>query len=246
MGPYVKRIGWRPLLGILALSIGLAGGLVSFATGAGPSPSPIPEGCRLQTPQPEAPLKVNAVAAKDLVRTIVMKKEVFECFDATSTLTQIEDVETFVHLIERAERSNTPGVAAIGMRVEAVTCVKDLETGRVTCSMAAVPLGSTVTPLKGCSPTKGTYPFDRVEQPSHPVEMTTRTVTGLLKTTKVENEMFDCAGEIGDMYLFTSIVQEADSTTFTPRGRRFDGLLCLTDEATAALSECMLFTPGAT
>lgn len=239
------RVGWRSLGVTVVVTVGLAAVLVSLATGAGPSPSPIPEGCRLRAPQPDASLKVNAAAAKDLVKTVVMKKAVFECFDANSALTELRDLETFVHLVERADRGKTQSIAAIGLRVETVTCVKDLASGRVTCSVTGVPLGSTDAPIQGCSPTSGTYPFDRLEQPSHPVEMTTRSVSGLLSTTKVENEVFDCAGEIGDLYLLTGIAQEAASTTFAPRGRRFAGVMCLTDEATATLTKCMLFTPAA-
>ena len=74
----------------------------SAADAASPSPSPIPQGCQLVSPQPEAPLKLNLVAVKSLVKTIVMEKEVFNCYDAQSTLAQVKDVQTFIELTGRA------------------------------------------------------------------------------------------------------------------------------------------------
>jgi hypothetical protein len=46
-----------------------------------------------------------------------------------------------------------------------------------------VPLGTTATPVAGCSLVSGTYPFATITQPSEPVAMGTVTVAyGLVKT----------------------------------------------------------------
>ena len=253
---FMNRIPRGALAGAVIVVLAGAGALVTvFATkadGAGPSPSPspIPQGCRLHSPQPEAPLKLNLVATRGLTKAIVMEKEVFDCYDAQSTLKQIKDVETFVELVDRGPHKK--GSAAHGKRavrapavsVVAVTCTKGLASGRVSCKTEAVALGVTATPLRGCRPTRGTYPFAPVEQPSHPVEMSTVAAGGgVVKTVKVEKEVFDCGGRIGDLYLLTQRVATAGGESFGRARTRFSGFICLKNEATARVAQCKLFAP---
>src|SRR5215469_11114419 len=73
----------------------------SAAGGPSPSPSPIPSGCQLQSPQPEAPLMLNVVAVRNLVKTVAIEKEVFSCFDSSSTLAQVKEVDTMIELTAR-------------------------------------------------------------------------------------------------------------------------------------------------
>jgi hypothetical protein len=109
----------------------------------------------------------------------------------------------------------------------------------------AVPLGATNTPLAKCAVTSGTYPFDRITQPSHPVEMSTVVLSkGLVKTIKVEDEVLSCSGQIGDLFLFTEILEQAKQNTITPFARQFAGVMCFKDEAKAEVAACKLFTPG--
>src|SRR6266536_1130600 len=150
--------------------------VVPLATGAnGPSPSPIPQGCQLRSPQPEAPLQLNVVAVKKLAKTIAVEKEVFSCFDAKSNLAQIKNVDTAIEITERAGGGKSGTLVTVGKSIEADTCVKDLQTGRVSCTAQALPLGATDAPLIGCQVNKSTYPFDAVRQPTHPIEMGTVT-----------------------------------------------------------------------
>ena len=195
---------------------------------------------------------------KKVAKTIAMKKEVFNCFDAQSKLTQVRDQETFIELVERSggkgkarsgERrkhgGKKPSVQTVAARVDSVTCVKDLVSGRVGCKSEAVQLGTTDTPLAKCTTTSGTYPFDPITQPSHPVEMSTVVLAkGLVKTIKVENEVFSCSGQIGDLYLFTEIIEQAKQNTITPFAKQFAGVMCFKDEARAQVVACKLFTPG--
>ena len=237
----------RSMLG--AAFVGLVSGLVmagsAASTSPSPSPSPIPQGCQLRAPQPEAPLKLNVIAVKNLAKAIAMGKEVFNCYDAQSTLAQVKDVETFVELTESGVVGKEPGFTALAKAVVVDTCVKDLKTGAIDCKSTDVPLGTTHAPVSKCTVTKGTYPFPTIEQPTHPVEMSTVVLeNGLVKTIKAEEEVFDCAGQIGDLYLFTDVGEVAEKSGFAAVGTSFEGVLCLKDEPTAAVVSCKLFTPG--
>jgi hypothetical protein len=230
----------------LALAIFAGAGiLVSSASAAGgpsPSPSPIPQGCQLQSPQPEAPLALNVVAVRNLVKTVAIEKEVFSCFDSSSTLAQLKEVDT---LIELTARGGT-GFVPLTKTVNANTCTKNLKTGGVSCTSVALPLGVTTTPLAKCSLTEGTYPFAPVVQPTHPLQMETATLdNGLVETVALEKEVFDCAGQIGDVYLFTEVGEAAKGGGFGQLGTKFEGIVCFKDEATATVVACKLFTPTA-
>jgi hypothetical protein len=224
------------------------------AASPSPSPSPIPQGCQLVSPQPEAPLKLNLVSLHDVAKTIVMEKEVFDCYDSQSTLASVRDVQTFIEMIERGvqgkprgkhDDDRRSGVQALGKMVQADTCIKDLKAGGVSCKSVSLPLGVTTTPLKGCRVTKGTYPFPVVPQPTHPVEMSTVAIgSGLVKTVAVEKEVFDCGGQIGDLYLFTEVIEQAKGFTVRPVSTRFEGVMCLKNESTAQVVSCKLFTPS--
>jgi hypothetical protein len=220
---------------------------VPFASGGpGPSPSPIPEGCQLRAPQPDAPLKLNVVAVRKLAKTIVMEKEVFDCFNAQGALTQVKDVETFIEVVERARQTakSKPGMAIVAKSAAAATCVKNLTSGRVSCRFDRLPLGTSQTPLAGCSLKSGTYPFEPVAQPKHPVQMETVSLPGgIVRTVKVEKEVFDCGGAIGDVYVFTELLERAVANSFRPPVASFHGVVCLKNAATARITGCRVFAP---
>lgn len=227
------------------------GPLAAGGGSASPSPSPIPEGCQLRSPQPEAPLKLNVIAVRRFVKSIAMEKEVFNCYDARQLLAQIKDVETFIEIIERTESSRShkkggsPTTEVVATRVDVVSCVKDLTNGRVSCKSEAMQLGSTSTPLTQCGTTHGTYPFPELQQPSHPVEMETVVLrNGLVKTVKVEKEVFFCGGRVADLYLLTHVHETASTHSVRTTGTRFDGVICFKDEAKGRIAACRLFTPG--
>jgi hypothetical protein len=228
----------------LATAAALATLAVPLATGQG-GPSPIPEGCQLRSPQPAAPLKLNLVAVGGFVKAIAMQKEVFNCFDSKSTLASIKDVETFVELVGQPESGKDPGVKSVAKRVAAITCTKDFRTGGVACGSKPIQLGNAGVPLAGCSPIRGTYPFEPVEQPAHPVEMSTVALKkGRAHTVKVEKEVLDCGGRIGDVYLFAEIHQVAEKgKTLRPVSTVFSGVICLKDPVRATVVGCKLFTP---
>jgi hypothetical protein len=235
-----RLAAWAAAIG-LATTAALAMFAVPLATGQG-GPSPVPEGCQLRSPQPEAPLKLNLVAVNGFVKAIAMQKEVFNCFDSRGSVESIKDVETFVELVGRLENGKPKSVAR---RVEAVTCAKDFRSGGVECGTRAVQLGHSSAPLTGCSPVSGTYPFEPVAQPAHPVEMSTVVVEKRrAHTVKVEKEVLDCGGRIGDLYLFTEIHQEAEKgKTVRPVSTVFAGVICLKDAVRASVVGCRLFTP---
>jgi hypothetical protein len=234
-------------VGVLVLASALAVILVPLATGtSGPSPSPIPQGCQLRSPQPEAPLKLNLVAVKRLAKVVVAEKEIFNCFDDQSTLARIKEVNTIIETTEQATlRGKTPSVATVATTVDAETCTEDLKTGRISCATSHVPLAATSTPLAGCSPTKGTYPFDAVQQPSHPTEMSSVSIaSAFVKTVQVDKAVFDCAGRVGDLYLLSERVEAVNGETgFRPLGATSTGVMCKKNETTAEVVGCALFGP---
>lgn len=249
------RLWERCLAAGFATFVAVALVLGPLAPGGGsasPSPSPIPQGCQLKSPQPEAPLKLNVVAVRQFVKSIAMEKEVFNCYDAQSRLEQIKDVETFIEIIERTgsggsqkgRKKRNSGTTLLAKRIDVVSCAKNLMNGRVSCKSEAIQLGTTSTPLSQCRTTHGTYPFPELQQPSHPVEMETVVLrNGVVKTVKVEKEVFFCSGRVADFYLFTHINETASGHAVRTTGRRFDGVICFKDEARGRISACRLFTP---
>jgi len=183
---------------------------------------------------------------RNAVKAIAMEKETFDCYDAQSTLSHLRDVETFIEIVHQAAGRKPPRLSTVKTTVEAFTCLKNLKTGRISCGWRSVPLASTNRPLTRCSPAGSAYPFAPITQPTHPVEMSTVVASNnLVSTVKVEKEVFDCAGQIGDLYLFTEILESPDKKrSFTVVQRRFSGILCLKNEATARITQCKLFKPG--
>jgi hypothetical protein len=206
---------------------------------------------------------LNVVGVRNLVKTVAIEKEVFSCFDSSSTLAQVKEVDTLIELTARGEPggegeggkhysknwrpsdNHQPAFVPLSKSVNANTCTKDLKTGGVSCASVALPLGVTTTPLATCSLTKGTYPFAPVTQPTHPLQMETATLNnGLVETVALEKEVFDCAGQIGDVYLFTEVGESAKGDGFQPLGTKFEGVVCFKDASTAKVVACKLFTPS--
>jgi hypothetical protein len=267
MKKHTQRVRWRWLSRAVAGAAICGIAFAPLATGEGAqSPSPTPQACQLQAEQPEAPLKLNVVTVRSMAKSIAMEKEVFNCFDAQSRLAQVKDVETFIEIVDSASgnsgakakqdkkndkskgtsngKDTSPSVRTVSQRIDIVTCVKDLTSGQVSCKSVAMALGTTTTPLRGCSATHGTYPFEAIQQPTHPVEMETVVLAGgLVKTVKVEKEVFECAGRIADLYLFTNVHEVVTSSGAQQLGTRFDGVVCFKDEARGTIASCQLFTP---
>jgi hypothetical protein len=252
-----KRRILRSGVGVVA-AVAAVAAIVPLATSAD-GPSPIPQGCQLRSPQPEAPLALNVVAVRNLAKTIVMEKEVFNCFDARSNLAQIKDVATTIEIVERAQpggkhKSNgkhklagkgKPLVTDVAKKIETETCVKDLQTGRASCGAQAIALGTTSTPLAQCGVNSGTYPFEPIEQPTHPLAMSTaKLIDGIVKTVQVEKEVLNCSGRIGDVYLFTELVERATAGNFRSERTQFGGIVCFKNETAGRVTGCSLFTPG--
>lgn len=199
--------------------------------------------CRLADVQPEEPLAMNTVVVNRLVKTIATEKEIFTCTDAAGDVVQIRDVETFVEIVEAA-RKRPPGFVTIARSVRVAECTKDLEQGTVVCRSRAVSLGTTGRPLAGCRSVRGTYPFEPIEQPRRPLEMNSVVVGDLVKTIKVDKEIFECADTlIADVYLFTEIVERSDGKTVRELATDFDGIVCFKEPAEATVIDCRTFEP---
>jgi hypothetical protein len=250
------RKTYRRLLSSVVAIAAVSAAVAASAGGAtSPSPSPIPSACQLVSPQPEAPLQSNLVGMGSLAKTLTMETEVFDCYDAKSTLASVKEVQTLIEFVDRSDQGKhdkSPHMTALGRSATAETCTKDLKAGTVACKSVNLPLGVTTTPLAHCSVTKGTYPFPVVTQPTHPLELDTVKLShGMVKSVAVQKEVFDCAGQIGDVYLFTEVNEFATgsdywdkATGFSGAGTQFEGVVCLKSEATATVVSCKLFTPA--
>jgi len=180
--------------------------------------------CRLAAPQPAEPLELNLVAIRigttDYAKAIAMEKEVFLCEGS------IKDVETFIEWVQVRSGSFMKPRAPT---VEQASCEKAYPRGLVTCKSKRVPVGPPSLPLKGCKP----LPMDR--QPAAPVRMSSVVLGRLVKTVKVEKEIWSCRQGLGDVYLFTEIVEAAPGKVSQ---RLFEGIVCIKSESEAELLRC--------
>lgn len=221
------RITRRGLL--VLISVGLAGLTLWLTLGNAATTTPQTAakrwaGCRLAAPQPAEPLELNLVAVKigttDYAKAIAMEKEVFLCEGS------IKDVETFIEWVQvRSGNFMKPRAPT----VEQASCEKAYPRGVVTCKSRRVTVGPPANPLKGCKP----LPMDR--QPAAPVRMSSVVLGRLVKTVKVEKEIWACPRGIGDIYLFTEIVEAAPGKVSQ---RLFEGILCIKSESEAELLRC--------
>jgi hypothetical protein len=188
--------------------------------------------------EPKQPLELNTVVSGRFVKSVAMEKEYIRCLQGPSGIVvRVYDVELFIEIIERAWKGT---VAPIEKRVELAICAKDVRPQRaapkVTCSAKDVPLQTFADPFVGCGWV--------TKQPSDPVEMNTVALQsrafhsyfhsgeGLVKTIKVEKELFDCDGPVVDLFLFTEIVESETKGTIRPISKTFEAILCRKEKAT--------------
>ena len=188
--------------------------------------------------EPEHPLELNTVVAGRFVKSIAMEKEVYRCIDVGSRIVRrLYDVELFVEIVEEARRGK---VEPIEKRVELAVCAKDVapqpSAPRITCRAGDVSLQPFDAPFAGCGLATA--------QPRDPVEMNTVVVQAgglalplpsgqpLVKTVKVEKEVFDCDGPVVDVFLFTEIVEARTRRGLGPIGKTFEAILCRKERAT--------------
>jgi hypothetical protein len=194
-------------------------------------------------------MKLNAVPVATVGKAIIGDTELFDCYDAHSTLASLKQVQTFIELVDIQSGGSHPALSAVARTVETHTCTDDLVAGGIVCHTANVPLGATKTPLAGCSVRSGTYPFAPVTQPSDPVAMATVPLAaGVVETVSVTNQVFDCRGSIGDLYLIAETGENVGSGHSPPSalGTRFESVICLKDAGTATVQSCALSTPAPT
>jgi hypothetical protein len=237
-----SRRRWMVLGFVAAVSAFTAGAAKSAGS---PSPSPIPQGCQAVAAQPSAPTTLNSVSPGGIGKTIVNDLETFDCYNAQSTLAALKQVHTFIELVDRGRGGRHPASLAVARTVEEHVCTDNLVGGGVSCKTVNVPLGTTTTPIKGCAVVSGTYPFASIAQPAEPLELgTVRLAGGIVETVAVTKQVFDCQGDIGDLYLFAETSERVKGQgTPSSLGTKYEGVICKKDAATAAILACQLFTP---
>lgn len=204
-------------------------------------------GCDLADVQPEQPLEFNAVRAHGLAKFLAMEKEIFHCRGTDGRVEVIRGVETFVELVKA---KSSRGTKTVDRRVEVVACSKNLRTGTVACRSTQLPLARMSNPLRGCSLTRGEYPFDPIRQPSDPVEMETVVLGSKVVTVKVEKEILACPDGLAEVYLFTEVEESSakvrdsrgkSTKTLAPSAWRFSGVVCFKDRARGIVIRCRTF-----
>jgi hypothetical protein len=192
-------------------------------------------------------MKLNAVPVATIRKAVISNTELFDCFDAHSTLASLKQVQTFIELVDVQSAGSHSALSAVARTVETHTCSEDLVGGGIVCQTTSVPLGVTKTPLAGCSVRSGTYPFAPVAQPSDPVAMATVPLTaGVVETVSVTIQVFDCRGSIGDLYLIAETGENVGAGHSPPLalGTRYEQIICMKDAGTATVQSCALLTPA--
>ena len=212
---------WLVFGGLLAAAI--AGGISLLA------PSAAGQGCSLASQQPDEPLEMNTAVDGDLAKTVVQEKEIYVCEDSFGIAFRTVDLETFLEIVERAGAN---GTSVVERRAEVAECSKRFASagGTVSCRNNTLALGAPVAaPLSNCQPA--------ATQLGDPVEMNTVGLTPtsgarLIKTIKVDKEIFSCPNNVrADLYVLTEIIERrittsAGTPTYRPVQRRFEGVVC--------------------
>jgi hypothetical protein len=229
------------VLGIVVATTALVWVVAQATWGEASSSASVPQQQPVQCSfffEPEQPLELNSVATGRFVKSVAMEKEINRCTEATSRLlVRLYDVELYVEIIEQA-RNGT--IKPVEKRVELAVCSKDVRpqrsAPRIRCRASDVPLKAFDDPFIGCGLA--------TKQPTDPVEMNTVAVqrggfpiplpTGrpLIKTIKVEKELFDCDGPVVDLFLFTEIIESEVRDSVRPISKTFEAILCRKDRAT--------------
>jgi hypothetical protein len=216
---------------------GFASVLVTVLGGsAGAQVTPL---CTPTNPQPAAPLEMNTVVIGSVAKTVAMEKELFDCQDSTGAQFA-RDVETFVEILETGTATN---ISTAARRVIIATCDKNfVPTGRVLCKSKTITLTAPVAnPLAGCRQ----FPAASVlKTPADPVEMNTVVVGDVVKTIKVEKEVLDCGTFVGEVYLFTEVIELRTAAQPVPAtiATRFDGIMCRKTVQLGDITSCTRFT----
>jgi hypothetical protein len=199
-----------------------------------------------QQADPAEPLEMNTVESGKLFKTVAMEKEVFNCFDAAGgEVGAVVDLETFIEILEE------PGpnfVRVVDKRVEVTRCVKNFREGTIKCEAKNLPLGvADQGIIANCRLPQGR------SQPSDPVEMNTVASSNfpVVKTIKLDKEIFDCGQFVGDFYLFTEVIEArvrglisditgvVEKPKLAPVEKRFEAILCFKDPLKQDIERCV-------
>jgi hypothetical protein len=211
--------------GLLSVgAVGATGGAQEPPASAAQPPEPF---CLWRAEdQPSSPLELELVASGRLAKTIAMQKEIFACLQGVNAeARQIGaiDVETFVELVQRAGRRS---INTIARRVRVAACSKQIVGVAeppigIACETHAVKLGELATPFPRCAFTG--LPRDPVVMDSVGLRFRGNR---FVKTVKLEKEIFDCASQILDVFVFTEVVERRKHGDLVPVATTFDAIAC--------------------
>ncbi|MBI3659704.1 hypothetical protein HY230_04455, partial [Candidatus Acetothermia bacterium] len=204
--------------------------------------------------QPEEPLEMNSVVVNNLVKTVKMEKEVFECGPDVNpadgnpdSVDTIRDVELFTEILEFVGFDDQ-GNFAVNRFVspnpkktfEVVICDKLFNSAAVpgisiACNQFPIPTAQTFE-LVNCHPAEQVIILD-------PVEMNTVVTRRFIKTIKAEKEIFECGlpgtnkRVIVDVNLFTEIFEFLNGQLFK---KFFEATICVKDPSSGSPGKVVL------
>jgi hypothetical protein len=155
---------------------------------------------------PDDPLTMNSVKNKDIMKTIIAEKEIYDCFLNQGNLPVIVDVTTYVEIF-----TNITSGERLGDHVFATTCIKEEDTAVVIdCESTPDddPIPRTVVPV-GSSCSEEIIEF--------PQEMNTLNKGRSAATVEVQKEQFICSltgtEKKVDLYIVTSVFEDINTQT---------------------------------
>jgi hypothetical protein len=189
--------------------------------------------CRVSLTPPTDATDMNTVIIGSKVKTIHVEKEVFDCQSPTA---YIVDVSIYTEILENL--ATYPNVAS-NKTFEAITCVKEANTGNVVgCQKSSIPSSTTTLPtLYSCK--SNTVGF--------PIEM--NTVVGsnkIVKTVEAQKEAFNCSQSltstipaVKDITIFTEIFENQTQGILK---KTADSATCIKDVPKAKVLACKAST----
>ena len=196
-------------------------------------------GCRVSLLSPPLDATdMNTVIIGSKVKTIHVEKEVFDCqkeITSPPIYTYIVDVSIYIEILE--DLATFPTVAP-KKTFEAVTCVKEANTGNLLgCQKSSIPSSTTLPTVLSCK-SNAVY---------FPIEM--NTVVGsnnTVKTVEAQKEVFNCSqpsalgGEaVKDITIFTEIFENQTQGILK---KTADSATCIKDVPKAKVLACKAST----
>ncbi len=194
----------------------------------------------VSVPQAEDPMSMTTIRNKNIVKTMHIEKQIFDCELPQGDIPVIADVTIIAEIYEDL---NTKSV--ISKQVEVVTCIKDPVAMRVMECALSIPTTDRI-PVTNCQE----LTVNEEISITHPQEMNTIRKGSIAKTVEAQKEVFTCYFPDGpdqrgsenpndkkvDLVIFTEIYQNLD--TQTPADLQILSMKCVIKIDTVTVESC--------